>query len=241
MTLDELKGAVPKHSRGLINQRIVDVFNALELDEGEDFAEHYKQNFVSMSSIMKTGKFSTKDYINAVKYVSHKLLENSDIDAYHMTFPDRYNRLMNKWLEQGLAEDEIRGSKISPYVTAYKKTELVTKVLEQSLVPSRILNAPMFQDALNVQASLMYTARSEQVRSQAAESVMKYTMSPEVQKIELEIGIKGQDEILALRTEMHRLAEQQRGTIVSGTNTSLQIAEQKLLHDIVEDAEIIDA
>jgi len=243
MTLDELKEAVPKHSRGLINQRIVDVFNALELDQGEDFAEHYKQNFVSMSSIMKTGKFSTKDYINAVKYVSHKLLENSDIDAYHLTFPERYNRLMSKWreLDERMTEEEIRGSKISPYVTAYKKTELVTKVLEQSLVPSRILNAPMFQDALNVQASLMYTARSEQVRSQAAESVMKYTMSPEIQKIELEIGVKGQDEIMALRTEMHRLASQQQGTIESGTNTSLQIAEQKILHEIVEDTEIIDA
>jgi len=234
MTLDELKNAVPKHSRGLISQGIVEIFNALELDEGPDFAEHYKQNFVSMSSILKTGKFSTKDYISAVKYVSHKLLENSDIDAYHMTFPDRYRRLMDKWTAEGLPEDEIRGKKISPYVTAYKKTELVTRVLEQSLVPSRILNAPMFQDALNVQAGLMYTARSEQVRSQAAESVMKYTMSPEVQKIELEIGVKGQDEIMALRTEMHRLASQQQGTIESGTNTSLQIAEQKIMHEIID-------
>jgi len=240
MTLEELKIAVPKHSRGMITQGIVDVFNALELDQGPDFAEHYKQNFVSMSSVMKGGSYSVKDYVNAVKFVSFKLLENTDIDAYQLTFPDRYNRLMTKWLAERMNEEDIRGQKISPYVTAYKKNDLVSKVTEQALVPSRILNAPMFQDALNVQASLMYTARSEQVRSQAAESVMKYTMSPEVQKIELEVGIKGQDEILALRTEMHRLAEQQRGTIQSGTNTSLEIAEQKLLHDVVE-AEIEDA
>ena len=96
MNLEELKAIVPKHSRSMITQNIVDVFNALELDEGPDFAEHYKQNFLSMSGILKTGQYSTQDYISAVKYVSHKLLENTDIDAYQLTFPDRYNRLMDK-------------------------------------------------------------------------------------------------------------------------------------------------
>ncbi len=233
MTIEELKSAVPKHSRGLISQNVVDVFNGLDDVHGEDFAEHYKQNFVSMSSVMKGGLYSVKDYMNAVKYVAFKLLENSDIDAYMMTFPDRYQRLMEKHADHG-DEAAIRSEKISPFVTAYKKTDLVTKVLEQSLVPSRILNAPMFQQALNIQMGIALSARSEQVRSQAAESVMKYTMSPEVQKIELEVGVKGQDEIMALRTEMHRLASTQQATIESGTNTSLQIAEQTLLHDIVE-------
>ncbi len=233
MTVEELKAGIPKHRRGLITQNVVDVFNELNDVHGEDFAEHYKQNFISMSSVMKGGLYNVSDYMNAVKYVAFKLLENTDIDSYMMTFPERYQRLMIKHAEHG-DEATIRSEKISPFVTAYKKTDLVTRVLEQSLVPSRILNAPMFQQALNIQMSIALSARSEQVRSQAAESVMKYTMSPEVQKIELEVGVKGQDEIMALRTEMHRLASTQQATIESGTNTSLQIAEQTLLHDIVE-------
>jgi hypothetical protein len=236
MTVEELRGSVPKHVRGMIKQNVVDVFNMLESDEGEDFAEHYRQNFVSMSSVMRGGQYSVKDYLDAVKYVAYKLMENSDIDAYQMTFPHRYARLMDKYRDEG-DEAYIRGAKISPFVTAYKKGDLVTKVLEQSLVPSRILNAPMFQEALNIQMGLAMTANSEIVRSTAAESVMKYTMSAEAQKIELEIGIKGQDEILALRTEMHRLASQQQTTIVSGANTSLQIAEQKLLYEEAIDVE----
>ena len=233
MTLDELKAGIPKHTRNLVNQGVVDVFNGLEGEHGEDFAEHYKQNFVSMSSIMKGGLYSTKDYMNAVKYVAFKLLENTDIDSYMMTFPERYARLMRTHAAHG-DEAAIRSDKISPYVTAYKKNDIVVRVLEQSLVPSRILNAPMFQQALNIQMSIAMTSRSDQVRSQAAESVMKYTMSPEVQKIELEVGIKGQDEVMALRTEMHRLASQQQATIESGTKTALYIAEQKLLHDVIE-------
>ena len=78
--------------------------------------------------------------------------------------------------------------------------------MEQALVPSKILNAPLFQDALNVQAQLMYTATSEMVRTQAANSVLQYTAPNEIQKIELEIGVKGTDEVQALRDEMQRLA-----------------------------------
>jgi len=186
-----------------------------------------------MNSVMRGGLYSTKDYMNAVKFSSFRLLKNSDIDSYMMTFPDRYARLMNKHADFG-DEAAIRSEKISPYVTAYKKNDLVVKVTEQALVPSRILNAPMFQQALNIQMGIAMGARSEQVRSQAAESVMKYTMSPEVQKIELEVGVKGQDEVLALRTEMHRLASQQQATIESGTNSALDIAEQTLLHDVID-------
>ncbi len=233
MNIEELKAGVPKHSRRLITQNVVDVFNGLEGEHGEDFAEHYKQNFISMSSIMKGGLYSTKDYMAAVQFSSFRLLRNTDIDSYMMTFPERYARLMDKWADHG-DEAAIRSEKISPYVTAYKQNDLVVKVTEQALVPSRILNAPMFQQALNIQMGIAMTARSDQVRSQAAESVMKYTMSPEVQKIELEVGIKGQDEVMALRTEMHRLASQQQLTIESGTNTALDIAEQKLMHDVID-------
>ncbi len=233
MTIDELKAGIPKHTRRLVTQNVVDVMNNLQGEHGEDFAEHYRQNFIGMSTVMKSGSFAVEDYINAVKFSSFRLLRNTDIDSYMLTFPDRYARLMEKHADFGDAA-AIRSEKISPYVTAYKQNPIVVRVTEQALVPSRILNAPMFQQALNIQMSIAMTARSEQVKSQAAESVMKYTMSPEVQKIELEVGVKGQDEILALRTEMHRLASQQQATIESGTNDALDIAEQKLLHDVID-------
>ncbi len=233
MNIEELKRVIPKHTRKLITQNVVDVFNGLEGDHGEDFAEHYKQNFIGMSSIMKGGTYNTKDYMNAVKFSSFRLLQNTDIDSYMLTFPDRYQRLMTNHADHG-DEAAIRSDKISPYVAAYKRNDLVVKVTEQALVPSRILNAPMFQQALNIQMEIAMTSHNDKTRSEAADSVMKYTMSPETQKIELEVGLRGQDEIASLRSEMHRLASQQQITIESGTNSSLQIAESTLLHDIIE-------
>lgn len=238
MTLDELKGALPPRQKKLVTQGVVDIFNALESDEGEEFAEHYKQNFISMSTIMNNANYSMKDYVNAVKFSSYKLLQHTDIDAYKYTFPDRYERLMNKWLPTGMTEEAIRGEKISPFVTAYRQNELPVKVMERALVPSRIFNAPLFQDALNVNASLMYTARSEMVRQAAADSILKYTENKEATKIELEVGIKGQDEVTALRTEMNRLAQEQQSGIQAGSVTSVDIAHSKLLHEVIDvDAE----
>jgi len=38
MTVEELKAGVPKHSRRMITQNVVDVFNNLAGEHGEDFA-----------------------------------------------------------------------------------------------------------------------------------------------------------------------------------------------------------
>ena len=237
MTIEELKSATPKHSRSMITQHTVDVFNELETTHGEDFAEHYKQNFLSMSAVMKTGSYAIKDYINAVKYVAHKLLQNTDIDAYHLTFPDRYQRLMDKWTATGMTEDEVRTQKISAYVVGYKTGELVQKLAEQALMPTKVLNAPHFQAALNVQVDRMYNAFRDQDRIAAAESVLRYTAPNEVTKIQVDVGVSGSDEVQSLRDEMQRLALQQQTSIAAGTNTSLQIAESQIMHEEIIDVE----
>ena len=194
-----------------------------------------------MSMVLKSSDWTVKDYTSAVKFVSHQLLEMPDIDSYRLTFPDRYSRLMDKWTATGMSEADVRGSKISSFVSAYKRNPLVVKIMEQALVPPRILNAHMFQDALNVQMGLAFNARSEMVRTTAANSVLTHLKQPEVTKIQMEVGIKGQDELLALRTEMTRLAGTQQIGIESGSSTSLEIAESRILFEDVEDAEIVDA
>lgn len=240
MTLEELRAAVPKHSRGMVTQGVVNVMNQLVEEEGIDFAEQYKQNFVTFSNVLRSGEYTTADYISAVKFVSHKLLENSDIDAYQMTFPDRYVRLLDQYEHHG-DEAAIRSEKISPFVSAYKRNQLVVKLTEQALVPARILNAPMFQQALNIQLELALGSRSDMVRTQAANSILTHLKQPETQHIALEVAVTGSDELAAMRSEMTRLAGIQQNSIESGSNTSLEIAESRLLHDRpFEEAEIVE-
>ena len=78
---------------------------------------------------------------------------------------------------------------MSPYVTAYKKNKLVNAVFEQTIVPSHVLNAPMYQEALNELAYIMMKGKSEMAKVQAATSILTHTKAPETTKIELDIAV----------------------------------------------------
>ena len=158
---------------------MVDEINGLITDP--KLRENYRENLLSYTSVLADGKYKIGDYINAVKYVSYKLLGSSNIEAYSKTFPDRFQRLV----QEG-ADDKT----ISSYSTAYNKNKLVNLIFEQTLVPSHILNADLYQKALNVQAQLMISAASEKVRSDAANSLLTHLKMPETTKIELDVGIK---------------------------------------------------
>ena len=63
-------------------------------------------------------------------------------------------------------------------MTSYNKNKLVNLILEQSMIPSWVLNQDMYQKALNVQCELMLTANSEKV-SDAANSILTHLKPPQ--------------------------------------------------------------
>ena len=183
-TYDELKNLVPKKQKSLITQTLVDTINSIASDD--TIAEEFRQNFITHSMIINTGKYSMEEYKNAIHFVTMLLLETSDIDAYAKTFPKRYMKLVAKGLDRPA---------MGPYVSMYKNTHLVTKILEQTLVPSHILNAPLYQEAINHNKHLMLHARSEMVQHQAAKTLMENLKPPEAAKLEVEIGIKRNESV----------------------------------------------
>jgi hypothetical protein len=176
-----------------------------------------------------------KGYIEAVKYVSYRLMGMSVIDSYQMTFPDRYQRLMDKYLNAGLEEEEIRSKKISPYATIYNKGNLVNEIMGRALVPVSILNADLFQSALNVQADLMLNARSETVKQLASKTVLEILKPAETTKIELDVGLKENNVISELRQTTMELAKQQQLSIESGVITATKVAEDHIIEVTMED------
>jgi len=109
------------------------------------------------------------------------------------------------------------------------------------LIPSYVLNQDMYQKALNVQAELMVTAKSEKVRTDAANSLLTQLKMPEVKKVELDIGIKEDSSINVLRTATLELVANQRLLMKAGQTTAGIIAGSKLevVPTEVDDAEII--
>ena len=234
LTLSTLKKTLPKHTAKNITQSTVDVINGLTEGDGEDFSEAYRENFLTYTKVLSSGTYKITDYMNAVRFVSYKLMKYSNIECYMRTFPDRYDRLLDQYQDLG-DETWIRENKIAAFVSMYNQNQLVNLIMDQSTIPSRILNAPMHQDALNVLAQLMVGSRSDMVRMQAASNILVHLKAPETAKIELDINVKENDVIGELRKVTQELAESQRLSISSGVSTSAQIAESKIIEGEVVD------
>jgi hypothetical protein len=218
LTIDQFKQVLPDKVKKSINQELIDQINTTLSDP--DMYENYRDNLLSYTKVMSDGRFKVSDYVNAVKYVSHKLMGATNIDAYIKTFPDKYQR----FLASGVVAKDI-----ASYVTAYNKSKLVNLIFEQTLIPSYVLNQDLYQKALNVQAELMTSANSEKVRCDAANSLLTHLKMPETQKVELEIGVKEDSSIAALRATTLELARQQRLMVESGAMNAQQVAHGKLI------------
>ena len=218
ITIEQFKQALPDKVKKSVNQELIDQINSTLSDP--EMYETYRDNLVSYTRVMADGRFKISSYVEAVMYVSHKLMGCTNIDAYIKTFPDKYNR----FIQQGVSAKDI-----ASYVTAYNKNKLVNLIFEQTLIPSYVLNQDLYQRALNVQADLMITAKSEKVRCDAANSLLTQLKMPETQKVELEIGVKEDSSIAALRATTMALAKQQRMMVESGAMNAQEIAHGRLI------------
>lgn len=218
LTMDQFRLALPDKVKKSVSQDLIDQIN-LTLSEPELF-EQYRDNLLSYAKVMQDGRFKVQEYVNAVRYVSHKLMGSTNIDAYSKTFPDKIQRFAT----QGVAAKDI-----ASYVTAYNKSKLVNLIFEQTLIPSYVLNQDLYQRALNVQAELMVNAKSEKVRTDAANSLLTQLKPPEIKKVELDIGVKEDSSIAQLRQATLELARQQRLAMESGATNAQEIAYSKVV------------
>lgn len=220
LTEDQFKGALPPSVRRNVTTEMVDKMNDLLADP--DMCETYRDNLVSYGHVMKEGKFKVSSYIDAVKYVSQKMMDKTNLAAFTATFPDK----VADWQARGVSAKDI-----SSYVSAYSKSKLVNLIFEQSLIHTSILNQDLFQKALNTQAELMTSANSEKVRSDAANSILTHLKRAETQKIELDVGVKEDSALAGLRELTQQYVTAQRQAIQSGSINAQEAAHEKLVID----------
>lgn len=218
LTIDQFKQALPATLKKSVNKELIDQINKKLNDP--DMYETYRDNLLGYVHVMKEGKFKLSSYIDAVKYVSFKLMGKTNIDAFSTTFPDK----IAKWQANGVASKDI-----ASYVTAYNKSKLVNLIYEQTLTPFWILNQDVYQRAINTQCELMEHASSELVRTQAANSILTQLKPPETRKVELDIGMKADSSIDALREATQALANQQRAAIQAGAMNAQEVAHSGIL------------
>jgi len=225
LTREQFQKVLPKDIRTRVSDEVIDGINKL-LTEPE-LRESFRDTLLSFGSVMADGKFKLQSYIDACRYVSYKLLGAGSLEAYVKTFPDRYQRLI---------DENTDDKSIAAYAAAYAKTMLVNKILEQTLVPTYVLNADIYQKAINTQAYLMINANSEKVRTDAANSILNALKRPEVSKMQLDINYKEDKTLDDLRATTQALVEQQRRMLEEKVINVKDVAEAVIVSKEVEDA-----
>jgi hypothetical protein len=225
LTIDLMKKALPRQMRTKVDQTFVDKVNLTLSDPNT--AEMFRDNIIGYASVLSEGRFKLTDYINAVRYVSYKVMDKTNTAAYIATFPDRYVQ----YKANGTSDKDI-----ASYITSYNKNKLVQAVYELTLIPTHLLNADIHQKAINHLASLMMNARSEKVQSDSAGLLLTHLKRPEIQKVEIDVAVKENPMMQDMRKLMIDMATVQAKGIDSGHYNAQQIAHQS----IIIDAEVID-
>ncbi len=218
LTLQQVQQAMPPNLKNVVTQEYVDQINGIVSDPL--VAEQVRNNFISYSKVLADGKFKTQDYLHAVTYASFKLMGMSNQEAYFRTFPDRHADLVAK----GTSPKDI-----SAYVSAYARGKLVNLIIEQSLVPTWVLNQDLHQRAINKLADLMMTAQSEKVQSDSANALLTHLAKPkEVQPL-FNVNIGETSGMQEMRELITTLAARQRQIIEAGVIPAREVAAQRLI------------
>ena len=75
----------------------------------------------------------------------------------------------------------------------------------------------------------MLSANSEKVRCDAANSLINALKPPETKKVQLDVGVREDHSIAALREATLALAAQQKQMLQAGATNAQQIAEAKII------------
>lgn len=220
MTVELLEKGLPANMRTAVSQELVDMLNTVSQKPEE--ASIIRENFLGYTAVLQEGRYKMADYLNAVKYCSYKMMGHSNEGSYIRTFPDRYQRLK----AAGTSPKDI-----GAYVHAYSRNKMVVRILEQAVVPAYILNQDIFQEAINVQASIMRdTDASFKVRSDAANSLLTHLAKPKevVAQNQINFDMRESSGTAEMRKLLQDMALQSQQLVSQGVPVK-ELAAQKIV------------
>lgn len=219
LTLNEVTAAVPATFKSVITQSYVDNLNNMVADP--EVAQAIRDNFISYTTVLRDGKYKMTDYQNAVAYVSYKMMDMTNHDAWCTTFPQRHAALV----AAGKSKKDI-----SSHVSMYAKNKLVCAILEQSFIPTWVANRDIHQKAINQLADKMMNAVSEKVQVEAAGLLLAHLAKPKETGPLVNINLTETSGMNEMKDMLERLALQQQDLIQGGASTK-EVAGQRIFEN----------
>lgn len=207
MTNEEFSKMLPSEYRGTVSDSIKSKLELVLKDK--DYADGILDNLVTYGSILKEGKYKIDKYIDAVRFVSYKVMGMSSRAAYSKVFPDRYQDMVLNYAEKDMYS----------VISTYNKSKLVTMLYERLMIPTHILNQEVFQESINTLRDIMINPKNgTMARVQAGKALLDTLRPPEIKKMELDVKTDNTDVIAELRSATRQFAEMQFKALKGGAN-----------------------
>lgn len=182
--------------------------------------DNFKENLLSYTNVLSEGQYNIPQYLDAVHYVTHRMMGSGITQAYSKTFPDRYNKLVARG---ATAKD------IASFSTAYNKNKLVNLIVEQTMIPTHILNVDTHQKAINKLAEIMADEDvSARVQVDAATGLLTHLATPVTNKVQVDVSIKDES-IDELKRTTRELAAKQKEMLEGGLMDTTEVARSTIV------------
>ena len=229
VTKEQVMVTLPLSMRKNVDDDLIDLINS-SCDDS-DIRGEYLGNMLRWTDVLGKGAWTIKDYINAVRFVTFKLMGNNNTVAYAKAFPRRYQRLITK---------KVGSSRVAAVAQAYTTRKIVREMIRRTIAPVWVLHSDVLHESILVQAELMRSAKSETVRQKASATLIEHLKRPEALEVEVSVGATN-DTVEDLRKVTVGLARKQQEMIKQGLIQTSDVAEGKLEVREAQEEKIIDA
>ena len=223
LTLASVQSQLSGQQKLMVDEGVIEEINKLvkDPDYGPEFLESYLD---CLNVLAEAPRNNHTQYLNAMKFFSLVQAGNSLTDAYVKTFPDRFNKRAagNPHCTPDEVKQLLRGE-----ASRYNGSKLMSDILRVSTIPVQLVHRHLLHEAILVQADLMHNARSEMVRSKAADTLIRELKPAEDQVLNVKVDDGSTSVIAELQKAAQALAAQQHEAVMAGIPLK-QISKSKI-------------
>lgn len=233
-TKEDIIKAFPNR-KGAVTDELVEIFNSTVGDplfEGESLL----QSAITYEKALQSGRFKLGDYVRAVKFCAYLgTMNDSYVEAYKKAFFDRdfvKNRI-------GVPTDSVEYRELTSAASRYRSSPLVVNILTYAQVPENIFYAGYRMKAMSVLHDLMYNARSDMAKVNAAKEILTATKGSDKIDMRLDVEVKESSAVEQLNKQLMEMAAKQKMLLESGAGTLDEFGAMKTKEEVI-DAEVTD-
>lgn len=176
LSLEEARSFVPRKFRSQITENFLDQMEQV-IGDGEQ-ARCVRENFISYSKVLQDcgPNVGILDYLNAVRFITFKIMGYSIEESWRRVFPHKVEKLIK----------ECKESHICKYSNIFNKSQIVNKIYSQTIIPSYILHHDMYEETLYTLNDMLNNGELRgMAKVKAAKTILKHTNPSKVTKLKI--------------------------------------------------------